>query len=433
MGINIDPMTAKILQYLATGEEAPPSGTIPNYTEPEPTPTPAAQPAAPYEPSREYPPSASEIPQAPAPAPPHPASMWPPTLLYDPWAPQQATDETMGANLGLGRPAFSPAFVGANNPMAAINADPRMEWLAAQQQGAGQWQPPQQDWLGINWGGQEPPPAPGPLPEPRQERTGLGQPWQPPQQDWLGINWGGQEPPSAPPGAADNFLQAIVDMGNGTLPPAPDQTGPGHYNVQLPPGAAPGPPAPPPLMGTPPPGDQLEPGHYRVTLPGTPTPPAEPNPQVRPARHPEAPYGGADFESMLNYMLEQSRAGETAAAAPAPTPPTTRRTEAEPSEEAERQGREPVRSRWGPDTRSVLWTGQSQRKKYDRAREDFHNAYMDRFRAMQQGYGADFGAATAQVWNARKAGATPYQQQIMARRMAIMASGMPTSSYLPGT
>jgi hypothetical protein len=164
---------------------------------------------------REAPPSASEIPQAPEPAPPHPASTWPPTLLYDPWAPQQATDVTMGANLGLGRPAFSPAFVGANNPMAAINADPRMEWLAAQQQRAGQWQPPQQDWLGINWGGQEPPPTPGPLPEPRQERTGLGQ-WQPPSPDWLGINWTGRETGEE-------------------QQPARDETEPGHYNVQLPP------------------------------------------------------------------------------------------------------------------------------------------------------------------------------------------------------
>ena len=52
---------------------------------------------------------------------------------------------------------------------------------------------------------------------------------------------------------------------------------------------------------------------------------------------------------------------------------------------------------------------------------------------MQQAYGADWGHALGMARAAQDAGVTPYQQQIMARRMAIMASGMPTGNYLPGT
>jgi hypothetical protein len=343
---------------------------------------------------REAPPSASEIPQAPEAPPPHPASTWPPTLLYDPWAPQQATDVTMGANLGLGRPAFSPAFVGANNPMAAINADPRMEWLAAQQQGAGQWQPPSPDFLGINWTGRE---------------TGEG------------------------------------------AQPARDETEPGHYNVQLPSTAAPGPPAPPPLTGTPPPGDQIGPGHYGVQLPPQ-------NPQIseylrnaaaRPRQSgsltgafgltPDEiaqimPQGTGRLsptmaEAMTRDWLQRAGGGGWH------TMNTGEGARTEEGRAAAGGSRTGEGRTWGEaQTARAMEQGlnvfRGRKRAHEADREAYFSAARDFHRRARQVYNQDYGRALAQAEWMQQQGITPTTAALAARQLPIAAMGLTSPGQL---
>ena len=85
-----------------------------------------------------------------------------------------------------------------------------------------------------------------------------------------------------------------------------------------------------------------------------------------------------------------------------------------------------------PGSESVIWTGQSRQGAYDARRAEYIEAAREANRRKREIFGADYGSAVARTMMAREQGITPYINQMMARRMAAMAMGQPSSGYAPG-
>ena len=146
--------------------------------------------------------------------------------------------------------------------------------------------------------------------------------------------------------------------------------------------------------------------------------------QTRPVRHPEAPYGGEDYEQMLTDQQGRIRTG----VGPPPSEEVM-------SDEYRRRHLHdnapagyPSRPGSGP---GILLTGQSQRRAYDNAFAEWDRATDEYQRQKMAAHNYATGQALGQAMRMQAQGVTPYQQQVMARRLALSGMGMPTG-YLPG-
>jgi hypothetical protein len=367
--------------FTPQGQPRPPGPGLPGQPSGELTGTPVRPQSAQNDPAR-----AAQL-QAQRERQTGPASRWPPTLLYDPWATEQATDETMAANLrqtptspaAMWPPTllYDPWGQQATPQTMAENLNPRLrDAMLASILPQGAYQAPPGGYATL------------------EEARAAGSP------------------------AAADYLRE-----NGPTPT-------GNANYQAPPGGY------PTLEQAAAAGSTVAARYLEENGPTAP---------LRPQRHPEAPLGGAAYETNPAAMQAQrdamlasvltggQRTGQRVRTGERPD-------EAPQSEQVSRTGERPVRTEAqrqalaranaprALDTSGVALgstTGTGRRGRYDRSRKQFRDAWLRQQQAKQATYTYEHGQAMGAAAALRAQGITPLNQVIAARMQNIATAGVP--------